>query len=305
MSPIIINLNNAKYRKKMVAFDYDWTLVNPKEGNTFPKDINDWTWYSSIVPNFMKQQFKKDCMIVIFTNQSKDWKVDQIQTVLETLEIPLFIVIARSKKDYKPNISLFNYFIDDNSIDLKESYYVGDALGRRADFSDSDKLFAENIGIQYYSPEEMFLINYEKKIDITLDDKPEILIMVGYPGSGKSTIAKHISKEKEYIHIKGDDYKSDVKKMIKASITHLEEGKQSVIYDATNSSKKRRKLFIDLGIKYSYSVKCIHVDTPLALCIKRNKLRDIQVPSIAFAVYNKHYEQPFETGDMSLLTICF
>lgn len=303
MSPIIIRLNNAEYRKKMVAFDYDWTLVHPKEGNTFPKDITDWTWYSSIVPNFMKQQFKKDCMIVIFTNQSKDWKVDQIRTVLETLEIPLFIVIARSKKDYKPNISLFNSFIGDNSIDLEESYYVGDALGRRADFSDSDKLFADNIGIQCYSPEEMFLINYEKKININLNDKPEIIIMVGYPGSGKSTIAKQISEEKDYIHIKGDDYKSDVKKMIKASINHLEEGKQSIIYDATNSSEKRRKLFIDLGKKYSYSVQCIHVNTPLALCIKRNKLRDIQVPSIAFSVFTKHYVEPYGEEGMSLQTI--
>ena len=126
--------------------------------------------------------------------------------------------------------------------------------------------------------------------------------MVGYPGSGKSTIAKQISEEKDYIHIQGDDYKSDVKKMIKASTNHLEEG-QSIIYDATNSSEKRRKLFIDLGQKYSYSVQCIHVNTPLALCIKRNKLREIQVPSIAFSVYTKHYVEPCEKEGMTLQTI--
>ena len=302
MAPTILNINHAEHREKMASFDYDWTLVNPKDGNTFPKDIHDWEWYSCIVPSFIKQQYKKGFMIVIFTNQSKDWKVDQIKLVLETLNIPLFLVIARSKQDYKPNISLFNHFIEDTTIDFKESYYVGDALGRKADFSDSDKLFAQNIGIPYYSPEEMFLLNFKKKIDVKLNNDSEIIIMVGYPGSGKSTIADKISKEKEYIHIKGDDYKSDVKKMIKASLTYLEDGK-SVIFDATNSSQKRRKLFIDLGVKYSHNIQCIHVDTPLALCIKRNKLRDIQVPSIAFSVFKKHYQKPSENEGFTLQTI--
>ena len=34
--------------------------------------------------------------------------------------------------------------------------FLGDALGRKTDFSDSDKVFAETIGIKYYSPEGIF-----------------------------------------------------------------------------------------------------------------------------------------------------
>ena len=41
MSPIIYNLNNAVIREKMAAFDYDWTLVSPKDGKTFPSNIDD------------------------------------------------------------------------------------------------------------------------------------------------------------------------------------------------------------------------------------------------------------------------
>ena len=46
---------------------------------------------------------------------------------------------------------------------------------------------------------------------------PEIIIMMGYPGSGKTTIAQEICNDPNYIHIKGDDYKSNTSKMIKAS----------------------------------------------------------------------------------------
>ena len=52
---------------------------------------------------------------------------------------------------------MFTDFVKDFSIDKSESFFVGDALGRKGDWSDSDKVFAENIGIKYISPEEMFL----------------------------------------------------------------------------------------------------------------------------------------------------
>ena len=49
-------------------------------------------------------------------------------------------------------------------IEKKESFYCGDAAGRkkskarlRNDFSSSDYLFAYNIGIKFYTPETLFL----------------------------------------------------------------------------------------------------------------------------------------------------
>jgi hypothetical protein len=37
MPPIIYKINNPIFRDKMAAFDYDWTLVNPKNN---PYDQN-------------------------------------------------------------------------------------------------------------------------------------------------------------------------------------------------------------------------------------------------------------------------
>lgn len=304
MSPIIYNINNANYRKKMASFDYDWTIVNPKNGKTFPSNINDWQWLYPNIPNKLKQLYNDGYMIVIFTNQSKKWKCDQIKLVMEQLNIPLFIIIAINKQEYKPNPILFNKFIKKYTINKEESFFIGDALGRKSDYSDSDKIFAENIGIKYDSPENFF-INKNESFDIPiiqLSNNLKIIIMVGFPGSGKTTIAQNISKNEEYIHISGDIYKT-TSKMKKEALKYI--NIKSIIFDATHSSIKKRKELIEFGNKYNYEIVCIHLTTSLDISYKRNKLREDskQVPKIAYSVYNKYYEEPNENEGFILYKI--
>ena len=305
MSPTIYNINNATILGKMASFDYDWTMVNPKDGKTFPTSIDDWQWMYPNVPEKIKQYYEDGYMIVVFSNQSKKWKYEQIEMVMKQLEIPLFVVIATEKCDYKPNPILFNTLFGENSINKEESFFVGDALGRKTDFSDSDKVFAENIGVKCYSPEDIFINKntiFEIPI-IPLSTSPEIIIMMGYPGSGKSTIAENICKNENYIHVAGDIYKTS-SKMRKASLEYILQSK-SIVFDATHSSIKKRKEFIDLGKKYDYEVKCIHVSTSLDISYKRNKSRcdEKQVPKIAYSVYKKYYEKPTEEEGFTLYTI--
>lgn len=305
MPPTIYNINNAIIREKMAAFDYDWTLVSPKDGKTFPSNIDDWIWLYPNIPEKIKSYYENEFMIVIFTNQSKFWKHEQIKLVAESLNIPIFIVVATEKCDYKPNPILFNILIENNKINKDRSFFIGDALGRKSDFSDSDKVFAENIGIPYYCPEQIFHIKNEiiEIPIIPLFDDKQIIIMMGYPGSGKSTIAKNICINKEYIYIEGDVYKTSTK-MIKASLEHITKNK-SIVFDATNSSSKKRKEYVDLGKKYNYKIVCIHVSTSLEISFKRNKLRNYEkyVPKIAYSVYTKNYEEPNENEGFKLFII--
>ena len=90
MTSVIYKINKPEFRDKVASFDYDWTLVNPKEGKTFPKDINDWEWYSPSVPQKIKEFYENGFMIVIFTNQSKEWKHKQIKIVSRALKVPIF-----------------------------------------------------------------------------------------------------------------------------------------------------------------------------------------------------------------------
>ena len=305
MLPNIYTLNDAVHREKMAAFDYDWTLVSPKGGKTFPSNIDDWEWLYPTIPEKIKNYYEDGFMIVIFTNQSKDWKHEQIKLVATSLGIPVFIVVATSKCDYKPNPNLFNLFIGNNKINKEKSFFIGDAIGRTSDFSDSDKVFAENIVIPCYCPEQVFHVKTEiiNIPSIPLSDEQQIIIMMGYPGSGKSTIAKNICKNNSFICIEGDIYKTSTK-MIKASLEHISQNK-SIVFDATNSSSKKRQEYVELGKKYNYKVVCIHVSTPLEIAYKQNKLRNYEkyVPKIAYSVYSKNYDIPNENEGFTLFVI--
>jgi len=311
MTSSIYKINKPKYRDKLASFDYDWTIVNPKEGQTYPVNINDWEWYHPCVPDKIKEYYDNGYMIVIFTNQSKEWKHKQIRIVSRALKIPIFAVIA-SKPNYKPQTTMFDVLFKNNPINKSESFFVGDALGRKIDFSDSDKKFADNIGIKCYSPEEIFfkeekiiIPNILDKYFIYNESNPEIIIMVGYPGSGKSTIANHIcNTDNNYVSINSDDYKT-TPKMLKKAKDYLI-NKSSIIFDATNSSIKKRNEYIIFAKKNNYyNIKCIHVTTPLSVSFKRNRLRkeEKQVPKIAYSVYTKHYQEPSSDEDFQLFKI--
>ena len=308
MSPNITCINGATFLKKIAAFDFDWTLVKPKENRKFPKSVDDWEWLFPTIPDKIHKLYNDGYMIVIFTNQSKPWKKDQIIEAMTTLKIPLHIVIAFEKMEYKPNRFMFDLLVNNREFNKDESFFVGDALGRKDDFADSDKLFAENIGIKWIEPEKIF--NEEPSEYIIQDisnisnDKEEVIIMMGYPGSGKSTIAQNIcAKYPKYICIQGDIYKTS-KGMIKKASEYISE-KRSIIFDATNSSKSKRNEYISFAQKYGYKIKCLHVTTPLENSYQRNKQRpsETQVPRIAYSVYTKYYEEPKEDEGFTLIQV--
>lgn len=306
MPPVLMNINGAEYREKMAAFDFDWTLVSPKGGKTFPSDVDDWELLYPNIPDKLKTYYEEGYMIAIFTNQSKPWKLQQIELVAKSFNLPMFVVVATQKSDYKPNPALFDVFLGDHSIKKDESFFVGDALGRKSDFSDSDLCFAQAIGIKCFSPEELFC---EKKNDtiliptFPLTQEKQIIIMVGYPGSGKSTLAKAICANNQFIHIEGDVFKT-APKMLKAALPYIQEEK-SIVFDATNSSSKKRALYIDFAKKYSYKVVCIHVSCEQSVSYKRNLLRgpDKLVPKIAYSVYAKHFNQPTSDEGFELIIV--
>ena len=120
----IVQSPSFRYRKKVAAFDYDHTLVKPKNG-TFPKDVDDWMWLRPNVPSIVKQYYAKGYCIVIFTNQTKKWKETQIKNVLSTLDIPFRAYIGYDKTLKKPNTFMFDQFKKD-SLDYGVSFYVGD-----------------------------------------------------------------------------------------------------------------------------------------------------------------------------------
>ena len=63
---IILKIGKFRARKKIAAFDYDWTLVKPATGDTFPKNIEDWSWLNDTVVEKIQQFYKSANILVIF-----------------------------------------------------------------------------------------------------------------------------------------------------------------------------------------------------------------------------------------------
>ena len=293
---ININLNGFRYRSKMAGLDYDHTLVKPKTKSTFSKDVDDWMWLRPSVPVMLRLLHENGYALVVFTNQSQKFKVVQIEKALATLKLPVSIFIETEKEFKKPNPRMYNTYVKDKKrVNKEHSFYVGDALGRPGDFADSDKEFAVNSGIEYKSPEEIFPfpVNAKSQADMSFPDHREIVLMVGYPGSGKSTyVQKIFGDNNNYIIIHGDDHKTEaaLKKALKKTLT--ENPSKSVVLDATHSGKKKRKVFIDIANEFKIPVRAVHLTTSIEESMHRNLQREKHVPKIALYMYRKHHEVP-------------
>lgn len=298
MAPHVITLLKPRFRKKIAMFDYDWTLVKPKTGGTFPRDVDDWVWLYPSVPDTLRNYYDKGYAIVVFTNQSKPWKLQQIEKALAEVGIPCTIYAGMQKEDQKPSTTMFKMLVKDKEWDAKKSFFVGDALGRPADFADTDKIFAERIGLkakQIHAPEAFFKHEVrQSKMIVRPSKSQELVIMVGYPASGKSTISQSVFKANGYEVLESDELKT-LAKIRSGLVKALGEGK-SVVVDATNPTRERRKEYVDAArrVAPSIRIRCIHVATSMEESVARNNLRpkDKGVPMIAYYTYRKRFEEP-------------
>lgn len=84
------------------------------------------------------------------------------------MDLPFQILVATSKDAYrKPNTGMWEFFCQscngDLKVDKKKSFFVGDAAGRGKDHGKSDKEFAANCGLTFYTEDEFFLNNSGSK----------------------------------------------------------------------------------------------------------------------------------------------
>jgi len=95
----MLSFNNPVITGKMAGFDYDHTLVKPKGGKVFPKDLEDYEFLYDTVPDILRKLHEDGYFIVIFTNQSKKWKCEQIKELRKN-KSPDVRSIATERADY-------------------------------------------------------------------------------------------------------------------------------------------------------------------------------------------------------------
>lgn len=319
---LIAETGKFKYSEKMAIFDFDGTLAVTKSKSKFALDYTDWIFFNDKVIEKLKLLIKNNYCLIIITNQAglkndiliKDWmkKLDSFEKSLK-LEFKLFTSLDKDKFR-KPQKGFFNLITEESKleINLDESFYCGDALGRENDHSDTDLKFALNCKLKCKSPEQVFnddKKDYEYKLtypDLKTKycelpkikfDKKIMIILVGFPASGKSYVVKELSKlhDDNFTIVNRDTEKTMSKCESKTKSTC--ENKLPIIIDNTNLSLEERKKFIEIGKKYQYKIFCVHVTTPIDVCEHNNYFRNYKyncelVPTIAYRAMNKRYVEP-------------
>ncbi|KAG9038000.1 hypothetical protein FRB95_003393 [Tulasnella sp. JGI-2019a] len=293
------------------------------------------------IPGNIKDAKKRDAYRDKFVN-----KIPLIAAQLPSVPFRLFA--ATDKDQYrKPMIGtwyeLQRIFREDGvEIDYQSSIYVGDAAGRSGDHSICDRLYAMNIGIPFQTPEEFFFGKKPKNFkmkgfhpsDIATDAETplftpatpplvptsptptEIVLLVGFPGVGKTSFYHKYFKPAGYAHVNQDTLKTKPK-CLKAVRESLAAGK-SCIVDNTNRDINTRKDYVDLAKEMKVSIRALNFDIPLELAWHINLYRAFAlsdavrsqeaarelVPRIAYSGYKNAFQMPtVEEGFSEIKTI--
>ena len=315
---IIKKYNNFKPGSKIISFDLDDTLITEKGkkfqyNENFPKDYK--TMYDEKKMNETLEEYsKKNYIFIVFSNQS----IISLGKINEDL-----FKERIDKKELNNNIK----------IDKENSYYIGDAAGRektknkKKDFSDSDYKFALNCNLNFLTPEEFFL-NEKQTIPkikedyhiydnnnndhIKFNDKnKEMIILIGAPGSGKSTFCENYLKN--YIRINQDNLKNK-KKCFEKAIEAIKDN-NNIVIDNTNPQKNIREEYIKIAKDNNYKVRAFIMKVNKDLAFHLNNLRIINnerkhfseaVNQIPIHTFFKNYEEPkFNEGFDDIVQVNF
>lgn len=136
--------------------------------------------------------------------------------------------------------------------------------------------------------------------------KPYFLMMVGLPGSGKSTYAKEITDEIDAIICSSDairkelcndensqDKNDEVFNLLHKRIKDNLKNGINVIYDATNINSKRRKAFLSELKNIPCVKKCVIIAVPFEECCRTNEARDRVVPCEVIERMYKNWNTPY------------
>lgn len=286
---------------KLAIFDLDQTLIKPRDSRKFSNSADDWQWMNSKIKNKLRKLHKENYSVVIISNQAGlnnnktrfSWFKKKIENIHNELKVPFLLYAAMNKDIYrKPNTGMIEFVLDYifkkiGSVD--KLFYVGDAVGRKYDHSDSDLKFAYNLELilnnvylkksdkymkcPFYTPEQYFLgkdksKKYKiegfdpekyikdaksKKYKFKKSSKQEMIMMFGFPGSGKSHFAKEISKKYQFVYTSQDEHKT---RTIKIADDALNRGK-TVVIDNTHLTENQRSKYIAVAKKHKVPIRIL------------------------------------------------
>lgn len=161
------------------------------------------------------------------------------------------------------------------------------------------------------------------------DNRLIAYILVGLPGSGKSTLRSRLREQYEVpgnkgslIEISSDDYIESYaescgktynevfKEAVGPAQKHMEyllataiATERNIVWDQTNLTKNKRKQILN-KIPHEYKKVCLYVGTDLAECLLRNSQRERSIPEHVIVSMHKGMEIPADDEGFDVVTHC-
>jgi predicted kinase len=145
---------------------------------------------------------------------------------------------------------------------------------------------------------------------------PRFIMLVGIPGSGKSTCAKSIVenvpqtvwlssdciRERLYGDANCQDNPAKVFEILQEEALLLLDKGFNVVYDATNIARKNRANILNKLPKHVRK-ECVVVWAPVEVCIERDKLRNRTVGEAVIDKMLRRFEAPFYDEGFDKITV--
>jgi DNA 3'-phosphatase len=274
--------------------------------------------------------YHKGFDIVIMSNQhgiakghTTHQEMQQRCQFLKTeLKIDVSFLYCTEKDKYrKPMTGMYDMFKTYHGYKHHhpDSFYCGDAAGHTTDFAVSDHYFALNCDLKFYRANRGHMTPFhdispkyslydvgsgkglklsdwivpDPDMEIPMDT-PVVIMMIGPPGAGKSTLsAKLLSKYPE-LNIVNRDTIGNTKKM-SGIIEHHIANRRSIILDNLNNIEHNRMTLLST-LPPTYSVIIYYFDIPkdlsIHLCHMRVQQSGRYIPPVVRHTYYKYLDIP-------------
>ena len=299
----ILNKSNGLI-ESVYMFDLDYTLIKTQSGKKFPMSKTDWELLYPNIPD--KLDSLTNSLVGIISNQKglnnkekiSDW-IEKCICICKVLKSINFVFASVSDDRYrKPmcgNCEIYKSLfvnVDWNKLEAKNKiYYIGDAFGRKDDFSDTDVKYALNCGYKFKTPEVFFGIKgsdksgnitypplnyfeeseqnrlFENLENLIKSHKKVLIITIGLPASGKSFLRKELIKRfPQFAYSNNDDIQGKVQSRM--LVKKISTDYDFIIDDNTNLLKtdreeklKQFESYYKIGIWFDYDLEvCWHLN---------------------------------------------
>jgi predicted kinase len=139
------------------------------------------------------------------------------------------------------------------------------------------------------------------------DPRPRFYVMVGIPGSGKSTYARRhlsqayrISLDDIRMMMTGQDYDPVAERAVVVAGHAMRyalarwagKNRHDLLFDATDVTRQRRAPMIATANRFGFKPIAVYLVCPLEVALRRNAERDRQVPDDVIARFQRELQPP-------------